>query len=590
MKGPEPRVPLHGSLRNALRAAALKQSGVTFVDLKEGEQTLKWREIYDRARRVAGRLAQLGVRPQDRVALVLSTGPDFLDAFFGVSLAGAVPVPLAPPQRLGRLDEFHAATARMLQVCGARLVLTDERVRRLLGVAVATASPVLGCHTVESMRSSEAVFEIDAPAEAVAVIQFSSGSTVDPKPVALTQANLMAQLASIDQMLPPPKEGKRVGACWLPMHHDMGLIGCLLGAMYQGITLVMLAPEHFLARPSLWLRAISRHRVTVSAAPSFAYALCLKRISDHELEGVDLSRWSYALNGAEPVSVGVLEAFAERFSKWGFRRAAQMPVYGMAEASLGVTFTPPGASPRWLQVDPAELARHGRVVEGGRRVASVGRPMPGVEVVVRDDEGDEVAERRLGRIWVRSPSVMAGYFGDVEGTARALVDGWLDTGDLGFVDEDELFVTGRAKDVVVIRGANHAPQEFEECLEGIEGLRTGCAVAVGFVPDSDDGRQEEGEELLILAERSSERPEAALVEDIRNAVLQRTGIRPRTIRLLPPGTLPRTTSGKLRRSEALRQYQAGELRPPLAVSQLRLAAAMARSSAAFAMMRVLGAR
>ena len=584
MKGIPARPPVHASTNDALRAAAEHGCGVTFVDMKEIEETISWRQIRQRALHVAAALRDAGVLAGDRVALVLPTGPSFLDAFFGATLAGAVPIPLAPPPRLGRLDEYHAATARMIRVAGARMVLTDARGLPLLERTLAASEPDLGCRIVATLVGFPG--ELDHPNEPdqIAVIQYSSGSTVDPKPVALTHANLMSQLASIEQMLPDGRDrAERTGVSWLPMHHDMGLIGCLLGGVYQAIPLVLIPPELFLARPALWLRAISRHRATASAAPSFAYALCSKRIKDADMQGVDLSSWRFALNGAEPVSVGVLDQFAARFAGWGFAPHALMPVYGMAEASLAVTFAPSGKPARWLGVDPVRLAKNGIAVDGPRRLASVGFAMPGVEVVVRDGDGEDLGDRRTGRIWVRGPSVMVGYFNDPAATREVLSEGWLDTGDLGFVADGELYVCGRAKDVVIIRGANHAPQEFEECLDAVPGVRHGCAVAVGFIPGEGDARNADTEELLILAERAA-MPSSPLVlslsltHEIRTAILARTGVRAHTVCVLAQGTLPRTTSGKLRRAEALRRFQAGELSAPRTVSKQRVAGAVFRST------------
>ena len=311
--------------------------------------------------------------------------------------------------------------------------------------------------------------------------------------MALSQANLVAQVESLMGIIEPTRADVLVS--WLPLYHDMGLIGCLLGAAGYPGPLVLIPPEHFLARPALWLRAIGRHRGTISAAPHFAYAYATERVRDGDLDGLSLRSWRIALDGAEPVTVGALQRFAARFAPLGFDPGALMPVYGLSEASLAVTFSPPGRPPLAEGLDPARLAE-GEVVPGRREVVSVGRPVPGVEVEVRDGEGAPLPERRLGRIHVRGPSVMQGYLGDEGATARALRDGWLDTGDLGFHAGGELFVHGRAKDLVIVRGANHAPEEFESALAGIEGLRPGCAVALGFVPQDGDG-----EELLVLAER-----------------------------------------------------------------------------------------
>jgi acyl-CoA synthetase (AMP-forming)/AMP-acid ligase II len=275
------------------------------------------------------------------------------------------------------------------------------------------------------------------------------------------------------------------------------------------------------------------------------------------MAGTDLSCWRYALNGAEAVSMDVMRAFGERFSRWGLAPNALTPVYGLAEAALAVTFSSPDEPARGIALDPATAAATGEVVAGSREVAAVGRPVPGFEVEIRDAQGGLLPERRVGRIFVRGPSVMTAYYDDPEATARALRDGWLDTGDLGFVVHGELYVSGRVKDVVIIRGANHTCQEFEECLEDIGGVRLGGAVALGYVPPGG-----EGEELLVLVERArgtSSVPDPALIEQIRAAVIERTAVRPHAVHILEPGTLPRTSSGKLRRAETLRRFLSGEL-------------------------------
>jgi acyl-CoA synthetase (AMP-forming)/AMP-acid ligase II len=316
-------------------------------------------------------------------------------------------------------------------------------------------------------------------------------------------------------------------------------------------------------RPALWLRTISRLRAQHCPAPGFGYALCVNRIRDEDMTGVDLSSWRYALNGSEPVSMDVIRRFTERFSQWGFRASALTPVYGLAEAALAVTFGGVDEPPQSIAVDPVTLAASGQIVPGSMEIASVGRPVAGVELEVRDEDGLVLGERQVGRIFVRSPSVMTGYYNDREATERALENGWLDTGDLGFVADRSLYICGRAKDIVIIRGANYTSQAFEACLATINGLQPGGALAVGFVPA--DG---EGEELLVLAERSPRQvgDESAVIGAIHQAILLRMGIRPHTIELVNPGTLPRTSSGKLRRADALRRWLSGALRLPTAQS------------------------
>jgi acyl-CoA synthetase (AMP-forming)/AMP-acid ligase II len=340
---------------------------------------------------------------------------------------------------------------------------------------------------------------------------------------------------------------------------------------------VLIAPEHFLARPALWPRAVARHRGTISPAPSFAYGYVADRVTPADLSGLDLSSWRLALDGAEPVSLEALRRFAAKLAPSGFDERALRPVYGLSEAALAVTFSRARRAPAAARVDAGRLAGEGLAAPGSREVASVGGPIPGFEVEVRGDDGAVLAEDRLGRIWARGPSLLRELLGDPEGTARLLVDGWLDTGDLGFVRGGELHVHGRAKDLVIVRGANHAPEEFEAALAGIEGLRPGCAVAAGaLLPELD------GEGLLLLAEvrAGASTTDEGLASRVARAVLERTGVAPGRVVLLRPGSLPRTSSGKLRRREALRRFLDGSLAPPDASGPFQLAAWAAGSQLA----------
>jgi acyl-CoA synthetase (AMP-forming)/AMP-acid ligase II len=574
MSSSQPAAPRRAHLGESLQGAATSDFGVTFVKLDEREEHLSWRELHVGAQRAAGYLRGIGIRSGDRVAIVLRTGPGFFTAFFGVLLAGAIPVPLYPPVRLGRLDEYHASTARMVRRVGARLILTEPVIARLFGETLARAQPELGLRLVAQLEqggASETGSQIGP--DDIALIQFSSGSTVEPKPVCLTHRQILTQIATL-QGIAQPDASREAFLSWLPLYHDMGLIGALLSTLDFPGPLVLLAPESFLARPALWLRAMSRHRATISGAPSFAYGLCVKRIADADLEGVDLSAWRLAFNGAEPISAAVVRRFCERFGRYGFSPEALRPVYGLSEATLAVTFPPPRNGLRTLKADAAVLANKGALAPGDRELVSVGAPIPGVEIELRSPDGEAVGEDTVGRIYVRGPSVMKGYFDDDAATARALSGGWLDTGDLGVLREGELYMVGRVKDLVIVRGGNHPPQEFEECLEGLPGLRPGCHVALGFQPNGG-----EGEELLVLAEVTEPVADRGRLEEgVRAAILARTGVRAHSVRLLAPGTLPRTSSGKLRRGEALRRYLSGELRPPKRVNAARLVGEMARSS------------
>ncbi len=543
--------PAFETLTTMLDAAARSGQGLTFVGRDERDQPISMDDIRTRAHGFAAGLRNAGVAPGDRVALVLPTGVDFVAGFFGVLTAGAIPVPLYPPVRLGKLDEYRQRTTAMLAAVQAAVVVTEARISPLL----ADIPTRLGCLLAAEL-DGVATPELTAAPDDIALIQFSSGTTHDPKPVALTHRNLLYNLAAIadyfaGEGLPAP-----VGVTWLPLYHDMGLIGNLLTAFYLPRPLVLLPPELFLAVPAAWLRAISRHRGTVTAAPNFAFGLCLKRIRDEELTGVDLSSWRLCLNGAEVISADVQRRFGERFARWGFDPVAFTPVYGLAEASLAVTFKPANRPVTTLGVRRETLAAGGVVEPGSTELVSTGRPLAGVEVVIRDTESQPVLDDRVGRIVVRGPSVMAGYFGRPDLTSQVLHDGWLDCGDLGFLHGGELFVCGRSKETVIIRGANHAPQDFEEALDGLTGVRTGCAVAVGYLP-ADTGE----EALAMLVETTPDAP-TGLAGDVAARVLQRTGIAVRHVELLAPGTLPRTSSGKLRRLEARAQWLAGTLSPP----------------------------
>ena len=567
------------------RAGRTADGGIRFVDRHERERWVGWGEVRQRAAEAAAGLRALGIERGERVALVFPTGLSFFTAFFGALLAGAVPVPLYPPVRLGRLGQYLERTARMMAAAGAAVTLADPRVKRLLGEAVAAARPRRGCRTLEELPRGRDGAAVRPSPQDLALIQFSSGTTVDPRPVALTHAALVAQTETLSGCFQDGGGLRHSCVSWLPLYHDMGLIGCVLTPLARDAAVTLLGPELFVARPALWLRALSRYRATISAAPNFGYAVCLSRIADEELAGVDLAAWQVALNGAEAVVPAVLRAFAERFARWGFQPSALTPVYGLSEAALAVTFSPLGEPFHSASFDREALSVRGeaRPLAGGREIAAVGRPLPGVGLEVRDEAGRELAERRVGRVWVRSPSLMAGYFGDPEATARVLRGGWLDTGDLGFLAGGELYLTGRAKDVLLVRGRNHSPEEVERAVAAVPGVRAGCVVAASWLPEG-----AAGEALGLFVERARGASPAALAElpaACREAVLAATGLALDEVAVLAPGTLPRTSSGKLRRAETLRLHLAALLAPPDPVTPLRLAAAMARSGLAYARLR-----
>lgn len=567
-------LPLPVALQRAAEETPLSD-WLIFIDRRERETPVQFAEMFERASRAAGALKAAGVKRGDRVALILPTCPEFIDALFGCQILGAVPVPLYPPVRLGRLDEYHLKTAAMLQAVDATLLVTQRRISRLMGQVFARYRPPLGTLEAATLLQGEPCAMAELSPDDLAMVQFSSGTTVAPKPVGLTHRQIVANVLAIGDFLPQNTHIKQVGCCWLPLYHDMGLIGCVFTSVVLRGTLALIPPEVFLSRPALWLRAISRHKVTVSPAPNFAYALCTQRISDAEMEGCDLSSWRIAMNGAEPVAPGVLRDFQKRFAKWGLRPEALTPVYGLAEASLAVTFSDPTVPYATTRLDRTALCdgRAQRDPEGVEH-ASVGRPLRGFSVEIRSDDGSSLPDGHIGNLWIKGPSVMDGYLGRSE---QPIVQGWLNTGDLGFVLDGELYISGRAKDVIILRGQNHAPHDIEQAVDRVEGVRVGCAVAVGEVTP-------EGERLLLFVEyRKDPRPD--LAEDCRKAVLANTGLNPDLVLVLPPGTLPRTSSGKLRRAEALRRHQQGQLTPPDKVTPWLIAGAMAKSVVGYAQSR-----
>ncbi|MDX1394935.1 MAG: AMP-binding protein [Gemmatimonadota bacterium] len=590
------------TLPGLFERAAGSAKGVRFLGADDDAPLRGYAELLERARRTGAALAALGVVPGDRVAIVLPTGIGFYDAFFGASSIGAVPAPLYPPVRLGRLREYLDRTAGMLRGCRARIVVTDRRIARVIGRAVAAAGPPLGLVTLERLVADggepsgsgrPAVPERSAEPhpDDVALIQHSSGTTGRPRPVRLSHRAVLANVDAIRARLreahPEPRD-EHAAVSWLPLYHDMGLIGCVITAMAHPVDLTLIPPERFIARPAAWLRAVSRYRATVSGAPDFAYSYAAERVTDAELEGVDLSSWLVALNGAEPVTAGAMERFASRFAPFGFRRSALTPVYGLAEATLAVSFSDPSAPYRTIRLDREALVRDGvaRPLATGpdptaSTLVSVGTPLPGVTVRVVGPDGADTAEGVVGRVLVGGDSLHEGYDDELDCTGPILE--WLDTGDTGFVLDGELFLYGRARDVIVLRGSKYAPQDIEHAVSRLDGVRAGCVAAIGAA----DAPGHE-EQLVLLAERARGRASTgddALADSLRRAVVSTTGLECGRVVILEPGTLPRTSSGKIRRGETHRRYLAERLDGPGSAGPVTLLGEAVRSTLALARLR-----
>jgi 1-acyl-sn-glycerol-3-phosphate acyltransferase len=548
-----------------------------------GEQRITYGELWAQAGAVAAGLRARGVARADAVALMLRTEPGFFGAFFGVLLAGAVPVPIYPPTRPSHLEEYARRQVKILDNARARLLVTFPEVERVAGLLRARVRSLAGVTTLARLAAAEAAAVPAAGADDPALIQYTSGSTGDPKGVLLSHANLLANIRALGRALGVGPDD--VCVSWLPLYHDMGLIGLWLGALYHGVPAVILPPLAFLARPARWLRAISAHRATISAAPNFAFDLCVKRVTDADLEGVDLGRWRLAMNGSEPVSPETIERFTRRFAPYGFRAGAMCPVYGLAESSVGLTISPPGGGPRIDRVrrEPFERTRRAEPAAPGDASAlafvSCGAPLPGHEVRIVDAAGQPLPERVEGGVEFRGPSVTSGYFRNAAATAAVLHDGWMDSGDLGYRAAGELYVTGRRKDVIIKAGRNLYPQEVEELVGDVPGVRKGCVAAFGV------GDPAIGTERLIVVAETRARAAAAraqLEAAVRERVVDALGLPADTVLMAAPGSVLKTSSGKIRRSATREAWLRGDLgrRAPPRLQWLRLAAGAWRARAA----------
>jgi len=554
--------------------------GARFLS-RSGEPTFyPYKEVLRRAKSVAGALQVHGLEKGDRVAIILPTSIHFLDIFLGTQLAGGIPAALYPPFRLGKLTEYYKGTQKMLAKIGTRFFVTDARIKKLLGRAVEDVGCLEKVLCAEDLRQAAPWTPVETDPGTPAFLQFSSGTTVEPKAVMVSHTNLLYNLEMIDSFFREfsDHEAERGAVCWLPLYHDMGLVGFMYTGLYHPGTVTYIAPETFIAKPRIWLQALSRYKAVISAAPDFAYGLCVNKIKDEDMEGVDLSHWVIALNGAEHIDTTGMQRFCDRFSQWGLRPETMTPVYGLAEAGLAVTFSDPRIPPIVSEFDRDMLSEEGRAIPGkGRSLPSVGKPMTGLTVEIWDHEGRRLPEGWIGSIMVKGPSVTEGYFNDLETTAQTVRNGWLDTGDLGFFHRGNLYISGRTKDLIIIRGRNYAPQEIEELLKGVEGLRTGCSVAVSHILEG------EGEQLIILSEREamSHQPEEEIVACIKDRLLSGLALAPYHVQVLDPGTLPRTSSGKMRRADALRMFLAGDLLPPEKMNTLKVLKEIGKSQIAW---------
>jgi acyl carrier protein len=549
-----------------------------FLYEDKNEVEITYRMLWEGALAYAAGLAGAGLQPGHTVAIMLPTSKEYLYCFYGTLIAGGIPVPLYPPARLSTIEDHLTRHVGILKSCGAAIMVTIPEAKPiawLLRAQVETLRAVMMPTDFPSEKTS--FIPVKATAGQTGFLQYTSGSTGQPKGVVLTHANLLANVRAMGKAARATSAD--VFVSWLPLYHDMGLIGGCFATMYLSFPVVLMSPLAFLARPSAWLRAIHRHRGTISGGPNFSYELCLRRIPEHELEGLDLSSWRFAFNGAEPVSPETMIGFSQKFGKWGFNRNSMSPVYGLAECSVGLAFTPPGDP--W-QVDlldrqifsssgDAALAREGDPAP--LKVVCCGQAIPDHELRVIDAAGIELPDRAEGSLQFRGPSATSGYYRNPEAT-KGLFDGeWVNTGDRAYLSDGMLYLTGREKDIIIRGGRNISPYELEEAVGDIPGVRRGC-VAVFGSQDSASGT----ERIVVLAETRERHgaAEADIKQRINDLAMNLIGAPVDDIVLAPPHTVPKTSSGKIRRVAARDYYERGPdaVRPQAVWLQfMRLAAA-----------------
>jgi len=579
---------LQDVMRHQARANPAGAHVIFFEDDVEG-QKLTFGDLFSGAERAAAAMARRGIGRGDAVAIMLPTSPEFFLTFAGALLAGATPVPVYPPFRADRIEEYAARQSAILANAGARLLVTFReagRVAKLLQPRVPSLEAVVSAQSlVESAAPAPLGPPVHARSDDLALLQYTSGSTGQPKGVMVTHANLLANIRGIGEAV-AIRSGD-VAVSWLPLYHDMGLIGAWMMPLYFGIPLVVLSPLAFLTRPLRWLQAIHRYRGTITASPNFGYELAAAKIADADLKGLDLSSWRAALNGAEPVLPATLEHFSARFARCGFRQEALLPVYGLAEAALAVTIPARGSGPHVDHVERAAFEREGRAVpsppetppDDSRAISfvSVGQPIPGHEVRIVNERGEQAGERVEGQLWFRGPSSTRGYFRDGPATAALFpageAEGWINSGDRAYQAEGEIYITGRVKDIIIHAGRNLYPHEIESLVAGVAGVRKGCVVAFGAADPTT------GTERLVVVAESCERDRkanAGLAQAVTAHVAEAIGVPPDVVEIVPPGAIPKTSSGKLQRDETKRRFLSGTLSSgarPVWLQVARLAAA-----------------
>jgi fatty-acyl-CoA synthase len=557
------------TLPEALDYAAGGVSGLAFHSIRGGHvASLTYRELRQDALALASRLLGAGLRRGDRVAMLADTTPDFVRAFFAAQYAGLVPAPLPLPPPFGGRDAYVVQIERLLQQSHAAALFVPAEILPWMA-PVAQRLGLKLFDTVEGMQAVQPAAAAPVPGgpDDIAYLQFSSGSTRHPTGVAVRQRAVMSNTSAIMQHGLKVRPGDRA-VSWLPFYHDMGLVGFLLSPVAGQLSIDLLPTSDFARRPMMWLSILSESKGTLSFSPSFGFELCVRRRAAVP-EGLDLSAWRVAGLGGDMIRPHVLSAFVESFAPQGFRAEAMTPSYGMAEATLAISFAELDRGVQTDEVDLTRLETDGLAVaaaegtERRRQFVACGAVLPEHELDIRDAAGQSLPDRQVGSIVVRGPSIMLGYDGEPERTAEVLSpDGWLNTGDLGYRLDGQVVITGRAKDVILVKGRNIWPQDLEWSVEqAVQGLRTGDVAAFSV--------DEEGEEqVVVLVEaRGVSDPMARerLIADVGGVLRSRHGLESRVV-LVPAGGLVQTSSGKLSRAWSRRKYLEGAYGPVASAS------------------------
>lgn len=552
--------------------AAYGDRCVTFVRTNASIRTVSYTELWAEARRRARALRELGLQKGDRVALILPEPDDFVLTFIGALTAGLVAVPMYPPQTLAKLEAYGDTVRHVLAASGARVLVASEPLKPLIGDHLLTGEGIAEKVrlVLEGEISSEST-PVDDPVpvapQDLAFLQFTSGSTSKPKGVMVTHHNLSVNSHAImfDGLRSTPEDR---GVSWLPLYHDMGLIGFVIAPLYALVQVLFLPTMGFIRRPSIWLEAIHRFRGTITFAPNFAYGLAARAISEAQSAEWDLSCLRALGCGAEPISADVLRSFIHRFEKNGLRPTSVLPSYGLAEATLAVTFSDIEGPLVTDTIDTHTIRLLGKAIpyneiadaqkhEPPMELVSCGKPFPGHELMIAGPSGEKLPEREVGEIWLRGPSVTLGYFGEPEATQESFgEDGWLRTGDLGYLANGELYICGRAKDLIILHGKNYYPQDIEKIVSRVEGVREGQCVAFSRL---DTAGAEVGVVVAEAKKGALAHELAALSQAIVQAVRSELGLQIGEVHLIRRGTLPKTSSGKVKRRETKRKLETGEL-------------------------------